>query len=446
MASSEQQIYSVSRLNGEVRHLLESQLGRIWLSGEISNLIMASSGHWYLTLKDNYSQVRCAMFRGKNQQVRFRPANGQQVLVRAYISVYEPRGDYQLLIDSMQPAGDGLLAQQFEALKMKLAAEGLFSMEHKQPMPSHLRRIGVITSPTGAAIRDVLHVLKRRDPSLEVVIYPTQVQGDAAIGQIANAIRLANGRNEVDALLLTRGGGSLEDLWCFNSETVAREVFASHLPIVSAVGHEVDTSISDYVADVRAPTPSAGAELLSGDRQDKLVRLKQLNMRLRQGWVHYHLNTQQQLKNLDYRLQRQDPQRQLQLLAQRFDEQQLRLTSAMKQLLNRHNNQLQRLDGRLSAQHPKHQLNYSQQQLNHLQHKLQQLMLQQLSLADNRMKRAAHSLQSVSPLATLSRGYSISKNANDQVITDAQALSVGDEMQTLLKNGVVYSAVTRIDQ
>ncbi|KFZ38133.1 exodeoxyribonuclease VII large subunit [Shewanella mangrovi] len=445
MAASEQQIYSVSRLNGEVRHLLESQLGRIWLSGEISNLIQASSGHWYLTLKDNYSQVRCAMFRGKNQQVRFRPANGQQVLVRANISVYEPRGDYQLIIDSMQPAGDGLLAQQFEALKMKLAAEGLFSVEHKQPLPSHIRRIGVITSPTGAAVRDVLHVLKRRDASLEVVIYPTQVQGDAAIGQIANAIRLANQRDEVDVLLLTRGGGSLEDLWCFNSETVAREIFASQLPIVSAVGHEVDTSISDYVADVRAPTPSAGAELLSGDRQDKLVRLKQLNLRLRQGWAHYQLNTQQQLKNLDYRLQRQDPQRQLQLLTQRFDEQQLKLSNAMQHLLNRRSVTLQRLDGRLTAQHPKHQLNYSQQQLHHLEHKLKQLMQSQLAQAESRVKQAAHSLQSVSPLATLSRGYSISKDAEDHVISAASQLRVGDEMKTLLKDGVVYSNISKIE-
>ncbi|QSX34843.1 exodeoxyribonuclease VII large subunit [Shewanella avicenniae] len=445
MAANEQQIYTVSRLNGEVRHLLESQLGRIWLSGEISNLIMASSGHWYLTLKDNYSQVRCAMFRGKNQQVRFRPANGQQVLVRANLSVYEPRGDYQLIIDSMQPAGDGLLAQQFEALKMKLAAEGLFSMEHKQALPQHVRRIGVITSPTGAAVRDVLHVLNRRDPSLEVVIYPTQVQGDAAIGQIANAIRLANARNEVDVLLLTRGGGSLEDLWCFNSETVAREIFASHLPIVSAVGHEVDTSISDYAADVRAPTPSAGAELLSGDRQDKQLRLKQLLLRLQQSWAHYRLNSQQQLKNLEFRLQRQDPQRQLQLLTQRFDEQQLRLTNAMQQLLNRHNNKLQRLDGCLSAQHPKHQLNYSQQQLNHLQHKLQQLIQAKLAHADNRMKRAAHSLQSVSPLATLSRGYSISKGRDDRVITSAATVQLGDEMKTLLKQGVVYSEITKIE-
>ncbi|WP_417762129.1 exodeoxyribonuclease VII large subunit [Shewanella sp.] len=445
MAASEQQIYSVSRLNGEVRHLLESQLGRIWLSGEISNLIMASSGHWYLTLKDNYSQVRCAMFRGKNQQVRFRPVNGQQVLVRANISVYEPRGDYQLIIDSMQPAGDGLLAQQFEALKMKLAAEGLFSVEHKQPLPSHVRRIGVITSPSGAAIRDVLHVLKRRDPSLEVVIYPTQVQGDAAIGQIANAIRLANARNEVDVLLLTRGGGSLEDLWCFNSETVAREMFASQLPIVSAVGHEVDTSISDYVADVRAPTPSAGAELLSGDRQDKQVRLQQLQLRLRQSWAHYRLNRQQLLQQYDYRLQRQDPQRQLQLLTQRFDEQQLKLNNAMQRLLTRESNQLQRLEGRLTAQHPKHQLNYSQQQLQHLQHKLTQLMQHQLSQADNRVQRAAHSLHSVSPLATLSRGYSISKNADDQVINAADSLQVGDEMKTMLKQGTVYSNVTKIE-
>ncbi|BAJ01353.1 exodeoxyribonuclease VII large subunit [Shewanella violacea] len=269
MKTPKNNVYTVSRLNGEVRQLLEGELGKIWLNAEISNFAAPGSGHWYLTLKDNQAQVRCAMFKGRNRSVTFKPINGQQVLVKGSISVYEPRGDYQLIIESMLPAGDGLLAQQYEALKMKLAAEGLFAADTKRPIPSNIQKIGVITSATGAALKDVLHVLARRDPSIEVVIYPTQVQGEPAVQQICNAIAMANARQEVDVLLLTRGGGSLEDLWCFNSEELAHEIYNSALPIISAVGHEIDTTISDYVADMRAPTPSAGAELLSKDAENK---------------------------------------------------------------------------------------------------------------------------------------------------------------------------------
>src|SRR5471032_2468606 len=250
-------IFTVSRLNQTVRQLLENEMGQVWLSGEISNFSQPSSGHWYFTLKDDRAQVKCAMFRNTNRRTTFRPQNGQQVLVRATITLYEPRGDYQLIAESMQEAGDGLLQQKFDLLKQQLAAEGLFDAQFKQPLPSPAKCVGVITSSSGAALHDVLNVLKRRDPSLPVIIYPTAVQGVDAPMQIVRAIQLANAREEVDILIVGRGGGSLEDLWSFNDERVARAIFASRIPIVSAVGHETDVTIADFVADLRAPTPSA---------------------------------------------------------------------------------------------------------------------------------------------------------------------------------------------
>ncbi len=437
-------IYTVSRLNGEVRKLLEGELGKIWLSGEISNFAAPGSGHWYLTLKDSHSQIRCAMFKGRNQSVTFRPANGQQVLVRAAISVYEPRGDYQLIIESMLPAGDGMLAQQYEALKMQLAAQGLFTQDTKRPLPENIQRIGVITSPTGAAIRDVLHVLERRDPSIEVVIYPAQVQGEAATQTIINALDMANRRLEVDVLLLTRGGGSLEDLWCFNSENLAHAIYNSALPVVSAVGHEVDTTIADYVADVRAPTPSAGAELLSKDKGNKLQKLAVAYSRLESGWNHYLLKAQRRQSLVEHRLAQQDPVRTLQQLAQRFDEMQLRLQSAMQTKLNGMAMKQQSLDGRLANQSPSHRLQLESNRLSYLSNDLQQAMAEKLKEAERRVSNGAHLLESVSPLATLSRGYSITSDAEGQVLDHTASVKVGDTVRTRLKQGELQSTVTKV--
>ncbi|MEJ6518251.1 exodeoxyribonuclease VII large subunit [Shewanella bicestrii] len=437
-------IYTVSRLNGEVRQILEGQLGKVWLNGEISNFSAPSSGHWYLTLKDHYSQIRCAMFKGRNQNVSFKPVNGLQVLVKGAISVYEPRGDYQLLIESMLPAGDGLLAQQFEALKMKLAAQGLFAADTKRQLPKNIQRIGVITSPTGAAIRDVLHVLARRDPSIEVIIYPTQVQGESADMNICQAINIANQRLEVDVLLLTRGGGSLEDLWCFNSEALAHTIYNSALPVVSAVGHEVDTTISDYVADVRAPTPSAGAELLSQDSDNKSQRLATVLSRLKQSASHYQLKQERRLSLLEYRLQRLDPKRTLQQFEQRFDEMQLRLEAALSNKLHGLSRRQQQLASRLEQQSPKHKLALETNRLSYLATRLQDAMQDTLNQSEQRVKYAAHQLETVSPLATLSRGYSITTDANHQVIDNAAQLSVGDKINTRLRHGQVQSTVTQI--
>lgn len=443
MSATKNNVYTVSQLNGEVRHILEGQIGKIWLNGEISNFSSPSSGHWYLTLKDSRSQIRCAMFKGRNQSVRFKPVNGQQVLVKGAISVYEPRGDYQLLLESMLPAGDGLLAQEFEALKLKLAAEGLFTTETKRPIPQNIQRIGVITSATGAALRDILHVLARRDPSIEVIVYPTQVQGAAASQLICQAIETANQRLEVDVLLLTRGGGSLEDLWCFNSEHLAHAIYNSALPVISAVGHEIDTTISDYVADVRAPTPSAGAELLSKDKGNKAEKLILLLSRLQQGMKHYQLQQSSRLTQLTHQLQRHEPQRKLQQFEQRFDEMQMRLENTLQHKLSRLTLRHQQLHNRLQQRSPANSLILEKQRLQYLTERFNDASSDYFKQAAVRVAQAAHKLDTVSPLATLSRGYSIT-STNQHVVENAQQLMLGDEIHTRLKHGEVTSTVTKV--
>ena len=356
MQNSTSNIFTVTQLNYSVRHLLEVELGQIWLTGEISNFSQPVSGHWYLTLKDENAQVRCAMFKMKNLRVNFRPQNGMQVLVRASVSLYEPRGDYQLIIESMQMAGDGLLQQQFEGLKMKLAAQGLFAQEHKKPIPKFVKRVGIITSPSGAALQDILHILNRRDPSLQVVIYPTLVQGKEATQDIIDTIRLANQRKECDVLIVGRGGGSLEDLWCFNEEMVAYAIYQSELPIISAVGHETDVTIADFVADLRAPTPSAAAELVSRDQQEIVRQLQHhlniVNLAFDRLWA----EKLSRFQHLNLRLNAQSPAKQLELLhfklTQIFD----RLQGRLGQSLKLKEQKIAQLFLRVQAKHPSRQL------------------------------------------------------------------------------------------
>lgn len=446
MQTLKNNVYTVSKLNGEVRQILENQLGKIWLEAEISNFSSPSSGHWYLTLKDSRSQIRCAMFKGRNRSVTFVPNNGQQVLVKGTISVYEPRGDYQLIIDSMLPAGDGLLAQQYEALKMKLAAEGMFSVETKRALPSPIGKIGIITSPTGAAIRDILHVLHRRDPSLEVVIYPSQVQGEIAAKELCRAIEVANERAEVDVLLLTRGGGSLEDLWCFNSEALAHTIYNSAIPVVSAVGHEVDTTISDYVADLRAPTPSAAAEILSSDSEQRRQQVNRWHDRLQQSWQHFSLKRANQLQHIQHQLSRQDPKVRLQSLQQKFDEFEYRLNQSVSQKLNRHYVIQQQLSARLLQRSPANKLDLAERQLTYLSQRLDGAVAQTFEQAKQRFESAAHQLDTVSPLSTLGRGYSISRNNKGQLLTSSHAAKIGETVVTQLHQGSLTSTITHIDE
>ena len=303
-------IYTVSRLNSEVRLTLELQFRQLWLVGEVSNFVAASSGHWYFSLKDQAAQVKVAMFKQSNR-ASVMPRNGQQVMIRARISVYEPRGEYQLLADFIEAAGDGLLRQQYEQLKAQLHAEGLFEANRKKPLPAEPRCIGVITSPTGAAIRDILTVLSRRAPAVQVIIYPSLVQGTQAAADLTAALQVAIRRRECDVLIIGRGGGSIEDLWCFNDETLARQIANCPIPIVSAVGHEVDFSISDFVADLRAATPSAAAELVSPDQQHQWQQIGKMQQRLQQAMRVLLGHHAQQWLFAQKRLQQQHPARQL---------------------------------------------------------------------------------------------------------------------------------------
>ncbi|MGR2857919.1 exodeoxyribonuclease VII large subunit [Erwinia sp. 1181_3] len=437
-------IFTVSRLNTTVRKLLEMEMGQVWLSAEISNFSQPSSGHWYFTLKDDGAQVRCAMFRNSNRRVIFRPQNGQQVLVRATITLYEPRGDYQLIAESMQPAGDGLLQQQFEQLKQRLMSEGLFEQSHKQALPDPARQVGVITSASGAALHDVLRVLQRRDPSLPVVIYPTQVQGAEAPSGIVRAIELANARNECDVLIVGRGGGSLEDLWSFNDERVARAIYASRIPIVSAVGHETDVTIADFVADLRAPTPSAAAELVSRNQFELLRQLQSQQQRLEMAMDYYLAQQQRTFTRIQHRLQQQHPQLRLARQQTALMKLQRRLDDAMQLRLRQAVRQQERVGQRLSAIRPEMRVQRAGQQLQQWHHRLQQAMQQQLNANKQRFGNLAAQLEGVSPLATLARGFSVTTAADGQVVKKTQQLHPGDVLKTRLDDGWVESEVTAI--
>ncbi|MEZ8080620.1 exodeoxyribonuclease VII large subunit [Enterovibrio norvegicus] len=441
MNSANNNIYTVSRLNAEVRLLLENEMGIVWLVGEISNLTVPVSGHWYFTLKDSRAQVKCAMFKGNNRRVTFKPANGNQVLVRARLSLYEPRGDYQIIVESMQPEGDGLLQQQFDKLKMNLAAEGLFAADLKRPLPEQPRRVGIITSKTGAALHDILHVLKRRDPSLPVVIYPTQVQGKDAAIQIAQAIGRANSRDECDVLIVGRGGGSLEDLWCFNEEIVARTIAASTIPIVSAVGHEVDVTIADFVADVRAPTPSAAAELVSRDTSLRTQQYSQRTDRLAHSVSTHLARSRTVLTRLQHRLAMQHPQARLQQQAQQFDELERRLYQSMRQTLQTEAQRLDRSAQRLERYSPASQIPQLSIQLRYTEQRLVDGMKQLMSQQRHALALQMETLDAVSPLATLARGYSITRNDKGNVLKNVADTSKGDVITTTLADGEVQSTI-----
>jgi exodeoxyribonuclease VII large subunit len=438
-------ILTVSKLNRLARSVLESEIGQIWLSAEISNFVAASSGHWYFTLKDDRAQVKGAMFKGANRKVHQKPKEGDKVLVKANISLYEPRGDYQIVVEHMEPEGEGQLKQQFEMLKRQLTSEGLFAQEYKKPIPKTVLRVGIVTSPTGAALHDILTVLQRRNPAIEVVIYPSQVQGDIAVSLVCAAITQANLRNEVDVLIVGRGGGSLEDLWCFNSEQLARTIFASAIPIISAVGHEIDVSIADFVADIRAPTPSAAAELVSQDQlalynktlvlQNQLI--KAFN-RLQQGFFHQHQAIKQ-------RLLLNHPKKQLAQKSQYVDQLQATLQTAIKQRLAQTKQQQQHLYNRLYLSSPLKLLQRQQLRLQDLQTKLQKSCLQLVDSKKQKLHNNMHLLDTVSPLATLARGYTISFKQGE-IVKNTQQVQVGDILVTRLKSGEIHSEINHIQK
>ncbi len=443
--STERDVYSVSRLNREVKWLLADSFPKLWVAGEISNLSRPASGHLYFTLKDAKAQVRCAMFRRQQSQMDFTPENGMQVQVLAQVSLYEIRGDFQLQVEVMEEAGTGALRRAFEALKKRLAEEGLFATEHKLPIPPWPKTIGIITSPTGAAIRDVLTVLKRRFPGLEAVIYPCAVQGDAARQEISAAIQTANQRRECDVLLLVRGGGSLEDLWPFNEEQVARAVYASQIPIVTGIGHEIDFTIADFTADYRAPTPSAAAEAVSPDGEALSRQLAALEKRLLQ-LQHRHLDqARQQYRWLLTRMHQTHPARRLLDWMQRLDELETRLRQSIHMQLATRRQRFELYRAKLQGHHPGRRLHAANIHLRQLSHRLAESLNQRLQLERSRLAERSRALDAVSPLATLARGYAIvtdSKTGN--VITRASQTRRGKMIGARLSQGSLLCEVKEV--
>lgn len=427
------EVLSISELNGAARRLLETGLPMVWVEGEISNLARPSSGHLYFTLKDAGAQVRCAMFKMKNRLLDFRPADGQMVLARVRVSLYEARGDYQLLVEHMEEAGDGALRRQFELLKHKLQQEGLFDEAAKQALPELPRRIGIITSPTGAAIRDMLTVLKRRFPAIPVLIYPVPVQGAEAPPAIVKAIDMATRRGECDLLVLTRGGGSLEDLWAFNDEAVARAIHACPIPVVSAVGHEIDFTIADFAADARAPTPSAAAELISPNREEWLGYMAQLRARLSRAFRTYLQHKRHTLTALQRHIKH--PGQRLRERAQRLDELEQRLRQAQLRRLSHEQARLRTLLARLQVYSPVQRIGTLKVRLQGLQHALRRAMHQRLARDRQRLLAQTHALETVSPLATLNRGYAIVQAESGQVVRAADEVEVGQTLRTRLGRG-----------
>lgn len=443
MLTSEQQtdVYTVSRFNTTVRLLLEKNFTSVWVEGEISNFSAPHSGHWYFSLKDATAQVRCAMFRANQRRLGFTPKDGMHVLIKARVSLYENRGDFQLIAESMEERGEGKLRREFEILKKKLEAAGLFDQAHKKLLPTFPKCIGVITSATGAAIRDILTVLKRRYSCASVVIYPSLVQGDKAAAHIAAAIQAANRRNECDVLIVARGGGSLEDLWPFNEEVVAHAIFNSQLPIVSGVGHEVDFTIADFVADLRAPTPSAAAELVTPDKLELIEVLHRQNMQLSQLFQRQIAHVKQQLIWIHKHLQQQHPKRQLMEKMQRLDFCELTLTQLQKQLLQALQAKINELWQKLQRVSPLLKTKSYQAHLQLLQQQLKNLIQVKTTHDRNRLAQSAAQLDALSPLATLNRGYAIVLDEKQKLIRDAKQVRIGDAISVGLLSGTLHCRV-----
>ncbi len=421
--------------------LLERGFGTIWLEAEISNLARPSSGHWYFSLKDAQAQVRCCMFRQRNMLCTFGVKDGQKVLVRARLGLYEPRGEYQLVIDHMEDAGLGALQRRFEQLSAKLSAEGLFAAERKRAIPKLPKRIGVITSPTGAAIRDILHVLARRFAAIPVLIYPVSVQGAAAAAEVCAALAAAGRRAECDVLILARGGGSLEDLWAFNEEVVARAIIASPIPIVTGIGHEIDFTIADFCADVRAPTPSAAAEIVVPDAGQWLATLRRNGERLQRAWLRSMESRAQRLRWLSGRAARVSPSARLAQQSQRLDELELKLSRCMARSLAERRSALAELRSLLWQASPIARLQGAAARHDLLFARLRAAVLGILRRSRERLSPLERTLNAVSPLATLQRGYAIVVGADGHILRDAAEAAPGSIIEARLAQGSVRAKV-----
>ena len=444
MLNQDRSVFSVSELNSAVSRLLEQEFAWIWVEGEISNLATPASGHIYFTLKDAGAQVRCAMFRGRNRDLSFRPENGSQVVVRCKVSLYEVRGDYQLIVDRMEEAGAGALQRKFEQLKHKLAAEGLFSEDSKQAVPQIPACIGVITSRSGAAIRDVLSVIARRFPSVPVRLFPVTVQGEESAPSICHALELAGQHAACDVLLLVRGGGSLEDLWSFNEESVARAIYDCPIPVVSGVGHEVDVTIADFVADLRAATPTAAAEAVTPDQQAWMQTLDGYQSRLQQLAMDRIARSGERLSWLRTRLTQQHPLTILQRLGQQIADIDKRMRITMEYKMHATSDRIQQLQMQLLSHSPVVQIRNYRSELERLQQQAQFRIESVLQQQQSRLSNLASTLNAISPLQTLGRGYSITVDADGQTISNAASVSADELIKTRLHKGQLISRIEKV--
>lgn len=441
--SASRTVYAVSELAEILRALLDDSLPSVWVSGEISNFSRPASGHWYFTLKDSNAQLRCAMFKNSNYYVRPQPKDGDAVLVRAKVGIYPARGELQMIVEHLEPAGTGALLRAFEVLKARLTAEGLFDAAQKRTLPPVPRRIGVITSGTGAALQDILNALSRRWPLAIVDLYPVPVQGREAPPAIIRALRELPLRAPVDVILLARGGGSLEDLWAFNDEGVARAIHACTVPVVSGVGHEVDFTIADFAADVRAATPTAAAELATPDIGEFYARIDGLDYQLLELQRRQLRSLAERTERAAARLQRLHPGRRLQERAQRLDELDERLRHALESRLQRQRDRLLSVQRRFDAASPRPRILAAQTLVQQLAQRLRQSGSQQLSDRRTRLRTAAALLNSLSPQAVLDRGYALARHADGRVIRAADELAAGDAFELRLARGRVEAEVRR---
>lgn len=437
MNHDENHVLTPSQLNTLARDLLEGSFPLIWVEGELGNVSRPSSGHLYFVLKDERAQVRCAMFKPKSTWLKFIPREGVHVLARGRLTLYEARGEYQLVLDHMEEAGEGALRRAFEEMKAKLAAEGLFESERKRPLPHFARRIGVITSPSGAAVRDVLSVLARRFPLVEAEVLPVQVQGAAAAPQIVRMLQRAAASGRYDVILLTRGGGSLEDLWSFNDERLARAIAASPVPVVSAVGHETDFSLSDFAADLRAPTPSVAAELLVPSRDDLARRLRALDARLGNLQVQRLRAAMQRTDRAALRLNALRPRARLDALCRRQADALRRLASAWQRRLERERARVRHADAVLRAAHPQRRIARLRERLAAVSSRPQAAIVRRLGNETLRLRGLARSLETVSPLATVARGYAILRHPDGRVVRSVLDAAPGDRLEARLVDGTL---------
>jgi exodeoxyribonuclease VII large subunit len=440
-SNTEQAIWTISALNFEVKTMLSKGIGTLWIEGEISNFACPASGHWYFTLKDKRAQCRAAMFKGKNNRVDFLPKNGQQVLVKAQVTLYEARGEYQLVVEHVEDAGVGELMRQYEKLKSNLDKEGLFSASLKQSLPTHPKKIGIITSPTGAAIRDVISVISRRAPHISVLVFPTIVQGEQASEQILKALRLVKSNGECDVLLMVRGGGSLEDMWCFNDERIAREIAHFPIPIVTGIGHEIDFTIADFAADFRAPTPSAAAESVTPDRFELMQNIDYQVSQLVSQITSMLIRNNDFLTQRKKRLSNQHPTRQFDQLALRLKFHTQKLLEQSQNRLSTEQHRLQLCQSSIRQSTPLLVINKKQEHLNQLSNHNVNAVKQNLLLAKHQLAIQARSLDTLSPLKTLSRGFA-KVIKQKKLISSVNQLSSGDAIEITLSDGSKQATIT----